>query len=54
MILVLGDERMKNKEAFVLINQMIGYMGHTSFIDENRNRKKQLTKLGNWTRGLIK
>jgi len=45
---------MNNKEAFILINQMIGYMRHTSFIDENKNRKKQLTELGNWTKKLIK
>jgi|TARA_R100000093_G_scaffold31954_1_gene17308 hypothetical protein len=45
---------MKDSEAFVLINQMIGYMSQTSFIDESKTRKKQLTQLGEWTKKLIR
>ncbi len=37
---------MDDKEAFVLINQMIGMLMCTE-------RKKKLTELGNWTKKLI-
>lgn len=43
---------MKDKEAFALINQMIGML-HSNY-RANKKRDLKLDELGNWTRRLIK